>query len=305
MYDDYAPSTTEWMDLLSIANTYVLEKVYRRAVASIDDIDVTIDPIERVVLAKRLNVKKWLGPAYAALCARTDPISGIEAEKLGIYTFVALVAARESLHREFMAAKDRATPVSQGLRCCGYAPFQLNDGTDGAKTCPGCYKIVIPGPGIQPAFINDNRRCCNYEPSKWGTQVNGGQICPECDGIVLPALVTANLRCCGNTPSKFSNTDGAKVCPKCQQTVIPRPGQFTFTNDNRRCCNNPPSAWKSQSDGSQICPSCNGTVLPPSGSHLERALVHVKRVFDLEDAPKKEPKPNSKVETHKTKKKVY
>ncbi|KAM6491927.1 hypothetical protein JOM56_012565 [Amanita muscaria] len=38
MYDDYKPSTTEWMDLLAIANTYGFTKVYRRAVYEIDDL---------------------------------------------------------------------------------------------------------------------------------------------------------------------------------------------------------------------------------------------------------------------------
>ena len=51
MYDDYKPSTAEWMDLLSIANTYGLKRVYRRAVAKIEDIDVTDDPVNRVLLA--------------------------------------------------------------------------------------------------------------------------------------------------------------------------------------------------------------------------------------------------------------
>ena len=100
MYDDYKPSTAEWMDLLSIANAYGLKRVYRRAVAEIEDIDVTDDPVKRVLVAKKLNIKKWLAPAYAALCTRTDPIKASEAEELGIYTFVSLVTARESIYRD-------------------------------------------------------------------------------------------------------------------------------------------------------------------------------------------------------------
>ena len=56
MYIDYKPSTAEWMDLLSIANTYGLKRVYRRAVAKIEDIDVTDDPVNRVLLAKGLTL---------------------------------------------------------------------------------------------------------------------------------------------------------------------------------------------------------------------------------------------------------
>ena len=289
MYADYKPSTTEWMDLLSIANAYGMKRVYRRAIAAIEDIDVTIDPVERVLLAKRLNVRKWLAPAYVALCARTDPIKASEAEKLGMYTFVALVAARESLYRESFqrTMKDRASSVTPNLRCCGFAPSQLHDGVNGAKTCPTCQQIVIPGPGIQPAFTNNNRRCCNYPPSSWAGQTDGSWTCPSCGGIALPAMVTGNLRCCGRTPYQFTEgANGAKICPNCRQIVIPGPGEADFTNNNRRCCNSyAPASWRSQPDGSQVCPSCSGTVLPcpaPPSDH-ERALAHVRRVFDLED----------------------
>ena len=297
MYDDYNPSTAEWMNLLSIANTYGLKRVYSRAVAQIEDIDVTVDPVNRVLLAKQLNINKWLAPAYVALCTRTDPIKASEAEKLGIYTFVTLVTARESLYRDSfqltLTMKDRALSVTQNLRCCGHTPSQLHDGDNGAKKCPSCQLVVIPGPGIQPSVTNNNRRCCNsYQPYQWSIATDGSRTCPSCRGIVIPAVVTANLRCCGNAPNAFTDgnifTDGgigAKICPSCHKTVIPAPGEALadFTNDNRRCCNNPPARWKSQLDGSKVCPSCNGIALPcaPLSDH-ERALAYVKRVFDLE-----------------------
>ena len=288
MYDDYKPSTAEWMDLLSIANTYGLKRVYRHAVAKIEDIDVTDDPVNRVIVAKQLNIKKWLAPAYVALCTRTDPIKASEAEKLGIYTFVTLVAARESLYRDGFQStvKDRALAVTQNLRCCGHVPSQLHDGANGAKMCPSCHQIVIPGPGIQPSFTNNNRRCCNQPPYNWRVGIDGSRTCPSCSGIVVPAVVTANLNCCGYKPNQFNDgTNEAKICPSCYQIVIPGPGGTDVTNNNRRCCNNPPSSWISQLDGSQICPSCKGIASPcttPLSVH-ERALAHVKRVFDLED----------------------
>ena len=285
MHDDYKPSTAEWMDLLSIANAYGLKRVYRRAVAEIEDIDVTDDPVKRVLVAKKLNIKKWLAPAYAALCTRTDPIKASEAEELGIYTFVSLVTARESLYRDCQwSKKDRALSVTDRLRCCGHTPSQLHDDDNGAKICPTCKKIVIPGPGIQPAFTNNNRRCCGYQPSQWKIGISDNRTCPNCGGIVHPAVVTDNLHCCGNRPNQLTDTtNGAKMCPSCRQIVIPGPGQADFINNNRRCCNRQPSSWISQQDGSQVCPSCKGITLPcrPPLSAHERALAHVKRVFDL------------------------
>ena len=150
--------------------------------------------------------------------------------------------------------------------------------------CPTCQQVVIPGPGIQPSFTNNNRRCCGYQPSNWSIGTNGSRTCPHCGGIVLPAVVTANLNCCGYMPYRLTDgTNGAKMCPSCHQIVIPGLGEADFTNDNRRCCGMLPSMWKTQPDGSQVCLNCKGTTLPCRVSDHERALAHLKRVFDLED----------------------
>ena len=285
MYDDYKPSTAEWMDLLSIANAYEMMRVYHHVIARVEDID---DPISRVLLAKKLNIKRWLAPAYVALCTRTDPINASEAEKLGFDSFVTLVTARESVYRDFqrsMNAYNLTLSISRNLRCCGNELSQLHDGANGAKMCPTCQQMVIPGPVLQPAFTNNNRRCCNQQPSQWKLGINGSRFCPSCSGIVLPAVVTANLKCCGNSPYQFIDcSNGAKICPSCRQIVIPGPGEAQFTNNNRRCCDNRPLMWSSHPDGSQTCPTCKGIVLPCGRiSEYERALVLVKRIFDLED----------------------
>ncbi|KAF8345387.1 hypothetical protein F5887DRAFT_966566, partial [Amanita rubescens] len=194
MYDDYKPSTTEWMDLLAIANTYGFTKVYRRAVYEIDDLDGSIDPIERVLLAKRLKVNRWLAPAYAALCSRTDPITASEAEKLGMYTFVALVAARESFYRDNSplntSAKNPVSLVTPNLRCCGYSPAQLTVGFTGGWNCPDCGQEVIRAPTSKVVTNNANRQCCNYRPHQWQNNPDGSRRCPNCKGIVVPAPIT-------------------------------------------------------------------------------------------------------------------
>ena len=200
-----------------------------------------------------------------------------------------LVTARESVYRDFqrsMNAYNLTLSISRNLSCCGNALSQLHDGVNGAKMCPTCQQMVIPGPVLQPAFTNNNRRCCNQQPSQWKLGTDGNRICPSCSGIVLlPAVVTANLMCCGNSPYQFIDcSNGAKICPSCRQRVIPGPGEAQFTNNNRRCCDNRPLMWRSQPDGSQTCPTCKGIVLPCGRiSEYERALVLVKRIFDLED----------------------
>ena len=193
MYDDYKPSTTEWMDLLSIANTYGFTKVYRRAIYEIDDLDDAIDPVERILLAKRLKVNRWLAPAYATLCSRTDPITASEAEKLGMYTFVALVAARESFYRDKSlntVTKDPVSLVTPNLRCCGYAPTELTVSATGGRDCPSCCQEVIRAPTSTAVTNNSNRECCGYQPYQWQEQPDGSRRCPSCLGTVVPAPIT-------------------------------------------------------------------------------------------------------------------
>ncbi|KAM6503839.1 hypothetical protein JOM56_000782 [Amanita muscaria] len=183
MYDDYKPSTTEWMDLLPIANTYGFTKVYRRAVYEIDDLDDAIDAIERILLAKRLKANRWLAPAYAALCSRTDPITASEAERLGMYTFVALVAARESFYRD-----------NSPLNTSTVNPVSLVTPNLAAVATPQpsslCGQEVICAPTSKVVTNNGNRRCCNYQPHQWQNQPDGSRRCPNCKGIVVPAPIT-------------------------------------------------------------------------------------------------------------------
>jgi hypothetical protein len=192
MYDDYKPSTTEWMDLLSIANTYGFTKVYRRAVHEIDDLDGAIDPIDRIVLAKRLKVDRWLAPAYATLCSRADPITASEAEKLGMYTFVALVAARESFYRDNSSlntsTKDPVSLVTSNLRCCGHKATKLTVSATGGRNCPSCHQEVIRAPTSQVVKDNSNMRCCGYSPDEWQDQPDGSRCCPGCEGTTVPAI---------------------------------------------------------------------------------------------------------------------
>ena len=184
MYDDYKPLTAEWMDLLSIANTYGFTKVYQRAVHEIDDLEDTIDPVERILLARRLKVNRWLAPAYAALCLRTDPITASEAEKLGMYTFVALVAARESFYRESSTKVPAPIPV---CREYGITPHK-----DGSQRCSNCGAIVVPAPTVvespqERALATVNRvfglegeavetpLCGKDEPPKEDAKAGGGK----------------------------------------------------------------------------------------------------------------------------------
>ncbi|KAG8956042.1 hypothetical protein FRC00_005196 [Tulasnella sp. 408] len=58
------------------------------------------DPEIAFELADECNVKEWLHPAYARLCARRAPLTAKEGQILGFERFAALCRIREEALRE-------------------------------------------------------------------------------------------------------------------------------------------------------------------------------------------------------------
>jgi len=95
MHNETTPSLLAWTSLLSISTRFDMQRVRSRAIMEIDTFYPAIDPVDKVVLAVKHNVPKWLPLAYAALCQRADPIEIEEGQKLGLETTVLLAKARE------------------------------------------------------------------------------------------------------------------------------------------------------------------------------------------------------------------
>ena len=66
--------------------------------------------------------------------------------------------------------------------------------------------------------------------------------------LIFPAADTSHIHMMAPT--------GPKYVSNSHQIVIPGLGRADLIDNNRRCCNNPSSMWKTQPDGSQVCPSC-------------------------------------------------
>jgi len=89
--------STDWTQLLSIANALGFEEQKKRAIAEIDKADSPLRPVERVQLAKQFDVEDWLKRAYVELVERANALTVEEAEDLGIETVTKLCQARERL----------------------------------------------------------------------------------------------------------------------------------------------------------------------------------------------------------------
>ncbi|KAG2159340.1 uncharacterized protein EDB93DRAFT_1115134 [Suillus bovinus] len=86
----------EWIRLLSIATRYEMERIRARALHELDYLP-PLDPIQKIVLARRHDVRQWLLPSYVALCLRREPLNVLEAVELGLETMVLIAIGRESV----------------------------------------------------------------------------------------------------------------------------------------------------------------------------------------------------------------
>jgi hypothetical protein len=95
MHDDYAPSLSDWIALLSISTRLIFEKVRERAIKEITTRLDQVDPFELIGLAFKYDVEKWLKPAYRRIVTRNDLITHQEALKVPFPMAVMLMRARE------------------------------------------------------------------------------------------------------------------------------------------------------------------------------------------------------------------
>jgi hypothetical protein len=95
MHDDYAPSLTDWIAMLSISTRMIFEKVRKRAIKEITAHLHEIEPFELIGLAVKYDVEQWLKPAYRRIVTRSSLITHQEALKVAFPMAVMLMRSHE------------------------------------------------------------------------------------------------------------------------------------------------------------------------------------------------------------------
>ncbi|OCH91169.1 hypothetical protein OBBRIDRAFT_546364 [Obba rivulosa] len=90
-------SLDEWTDLLYFSHHFVCDDVLDRAIREIDTYRPPIDPVDKIVIGEKCDIREWLYPSYETLCQRRNPITLAEAAKLGLVTTTLLAQAREEV----------------------------------------------------------------------------------------------------------------------------------------------------------------------------------------------------------------
>lgn len=73
--------TNAWKDVLKVSSILQVHDLYNTAVIRLND--APLEPVTKAQLGNLYDVKRWLRPAYEALCARGEALTVEEGEKIG------------------------------------------------------------------------------------------------------------------------------------------------------------------------------------------------------------------------------
>ncbi|KAJ3720794.1 hypothetical protein DFJ43DRAFT_970257, partial [Lentinula guzmanii] len=87
-------SFSEWTSVLKLADMWCMDVVKEHAIATMNQIS-KVDPIDKVVVARKYGVNSWLVPSFDALLRRSQPWDEQDVERLGLSTVLKLVELRD------------------------------------------------------------------------------------------------------------------------------------------------------------------------------------------------------------------
>ncbi|KAJ3829682.1 hypothetical protein F5880DRAFT_1456999, partial [Lentinula raphanica] len=87
-------SFSEWTSILKLADMWCMDAIREHAISTMKDIP-NVDPVDKVVVAKRYGVDAWLPSSLDAIIRRSQAWSEHDVERLGLSTVLKLVALRD------------------------------------------------------------------------------------------------------------------------------------------------------------------------------------------------------------------
>ncbi|KAG8870315.1 hypothetical protein FRB97_009870, partial [Tulasnella sp. 331] len=89
----------QWSAVLHLATMWGFAHVRDYAINMFDTRFKDQDVFDRIDLARKCSVAKWLQPAYCRLCERPDSLSLVEAGRVGIPEFVVICRIRDEMNK--------------------------------------------------------------------------------------------------------------------------------------------------------------------------------------------------------------
>ncbi|KAI0784841.1 hypothetical protein C8Q75DRAFT_830898 [Abortiporus biennis] len=94
-------TTEDLKDILAVSTMFLFTNLRTLVITQIDNRNADVIPaVEKINLARKHDVLKWIIPAYKRLCTRDDPLSFAEASQLGLDVTLKLCRIREKLAKD-------------------------------------------------------------------------------------------------------------------------------------------------------------------------------------------------------------
>ncbi|KAH9000722.1 hypothetical protein EDB86DRAFT_2802057, partial [Lactarius hatsudake] len=95
MHDDYRPTVTDWISILTVSTRLIFPKVRERAIKELTSRLEDIEPFHLIGLAVKYDVQQWLKPTYRRIVTRVELITYAEAQKIPFPMAVMLMRSHE------------------------------------------------------------------------------------------------------------------------------------------------------------------------------------------------------------------
>ncbi|KAF9072193.1 hypothetical protein BDP27DRAFT_1158226, partial [Rhodocollybia butyracea] len=87
-------SLSQWTSVLKLAKKWKMEAVSAHAISAIEALP-SIDPVDKVVIARTYDIPAWLAPAFNEILQRAQSFTEADVYRLGLSTTLRLTALRD------------------------------------------------------------------------------------------------------------------------------------------------------------------------------------------------------------------
>lgn len=113
MYSGYnvSPHQTNqyWINILTFCNRFDLDNVRGVAMAHLESYPYS-NPIDAIAIAERIDMRRWLVPAFKTLCQRVEPLDLSGGSKIGMEKALLIARAREAVRDRVGAPSPPRSP---------------------------------------------------------------------------------------------------------------------------------------------------------------------------------------------------
>ena len=88
-------STEEWTSVLELSTMWQFQGIRERAIKALESLTLSMDPVDKIVMARKFDVSPWLVSSLLALVQREKPLNLSEGNRLGLECALKVAEIRE------------------------------------------------------------------------------------------------------------------------------------------------------------------------------------------------------------------